>query len=506
MSIGSSEESERPSVSDYYQRSLRMVDVPAQPIRQVTIGDHHQNANNNMNRTGTNNFHVGKVSRAKKSKIRYLTRQEIVGISLSALLSVFICSSAIFILHQYAAFVMMYIVNTFNSRGPSYNLLMAKMRLVSLDQNLTYSNFSNFLIPQLFGTSTSNLITSELILNKLGLLDSKNLYSSPSNKFQSFSINLVTTEQIYRDNRSLDNDINKINFFDYLHTNSSCNWMERCDINDIFKRIAIFETNANEINSVLESEDMKLEIPIIGNVDNLNNIKNNKLKTNITISVGKNSSHLSGTSFHVHKASFNELLYGKKRWVFYNADKLPPHGFNPYENLESWHKTVYPLLHQGEVPIELTQNAGEVVFIPEGWYHATTTISDISISMRYTLEREDNKNYFYYLSLGNKKSDLGDYVNAIKWYKLGLGLSRNCMLLESLAVALVQIKSYSEAEETYRELILKNPRNPANYAELINLLISYSSKDSSAGIAEIISASEKYGIREQVLFLSSQTF
>ena len=50
---------------------------------------------------------------------------------------------------------------------------------------------------------------------------------------------------------------------------------------------------------------------------------------------------------------------------------LPSIGFNPYECLNHWLKNVYPALPSGSKPIEIVQEEGHVLYVPEGWYHAS---------------------------------------------------------------------------------------------------------------------------------------
>ena len=74
----------------------------------------------------------------------------------------------------------------------------------------------------------------------------------------------------------------------------------------------------------------------------------------------------SGAPWHYHRAAFNVLVYGRKRWLL----TPPPH---------SRYSTVHPKASfaADDVPSKpahtfaCTQESGDVLFIPESWGHAT---------------------------------------------------------------------------------------------------------------------------------------
>lgn len=83
-----------------------------------------------------------------------------------------------------------------------------------------------------------------------------------------------------------------------------------------------------------------------------------------------------GVMFHAHTAAWNALMFGTKEWLFY-----PPDGFDHeiYDQLAMLEARAIPgALEQlaGKIPIRCTQQAGEVVWIPDGWWHATFSHSD----------------------------------------------------------------------------------------------------------------------------------
>lgn len=83
----------------------------------------------------------------------------------------------------------------------------------------------------------------------------------------------------------------------------------------------------------------------------------------------------SGVPFHTHGAVFAEVIHGKKRWFLYPPNVRPK--FDPNESTLRWLRDVYSKLSDLEMEsglLECTVNAGEVIFLPFGWWHATLNI------------------------------------------------------------------------------------------------------------------------------------
>ena len=141
-----------------------------------------------------------------------------------------------------------------------------------------------------------------------------------------------------------------------------------------------------------------------------------------------------------------------------------------------------------------------------GWYFASYTLSNESISLRYQRAKSDPGSYIYFLEEGRKKEDAGELAAAIKMYKLGLAVTKDIKLIENLARAFESSGAYSEAERMYKEAISINAKNPHNYARLINILVSFSSDDESISVRELLQKASEMGIRHHVLDLTSGIF
>ncbi|XP_041347741.1 uncharacterized protein LOC121367556 isoform X2 [Gigantopelta aegis] len=84
----------------------------------------------------------------------------------------------------------------------------------------------------------------------------------------------------------------------------------------------------------------------------------------------------SGVSFHNHAEAWNGVVYGSKRWFLYSKETAPPGGVYPGYSQLDWFSKVYPVLSETQKPVECVQQAGEIIYLPEGMYHGTINIGD----------------------------------------------------------------------------------------------------------------------------------
>uniref|UniRef100_A0A8D2DQD5 Jumonji domain containing 8 n=1 Tax=Sciurus vulgaris TaxID=55149 RepID=A0A8D2DQD5_SCIVU len=80
----------------------------------------------------------------------------------------------------------------------------------------------------------------------------------------------------------------------------------------------------------------------------------------------------SGVPFHWHGPGFSEVIYGRKRWFLYPPEKTPE--FHPNKTTLAWLQDTYPALAPLERPLECTIRAGEVLYFPDRWWHATLNL------------------------------------------------------------------------------------------------------------------------------------
>ncbi|XP_023472490.1 jmjC domain-containing protein 8 isoform X2 [Equus przewalskii] len=80
----------------------------------------------------------------------------------------------------------------------------------------------------------------------------------------------------------------------------------------------------------------------------------------------------SGVPFHWHGPGFSEVIYGRKRWFLYPPEKTPE--FHPNKTTLAWLRDTYPTLAPSARPLECTIQAGEVLYFPDRWWHATLNL------------------------------------------------------------------------------------------------------------------------------------
>ncbi|BFZ08063.1 hypothetical protein BsWGS_11102 [Bradybaena similaris] len=87
-------------------------------------------------------------------------------------------------------------------------------------------------------------------------------------------------------------------------------------------------------------------------------------------------SSMTGVVFHKHSDTWNGVVFGSKRWFLYPNTKTPPGGVHHGFSLLEWVDHVYPNLTDVDKPMECVQQPGEILYLPEGTYHATLNLGD----------------------------------------------------------------------------------------------------------------------------------
>lgn len=94
----------------------------------------------------------------------------------------------------------------------------------------------------------------------------------------------------------------------------------------------------------------------------------------------------SGVPFHFHGPGFSEVFHGHKHWLLYPNDGRMPE-FDSGLSAIQWMTQVYPSLREEEKPLECTIGPGEVLYFPNGWYHATLNLGASVFMSTFTDER-----------------------------------------------------------------------------------------------------------------------
>jgi len=80
---------------------------------------------------------------------------------------------------------------------------------------------------------------------------------------------------------------------------------------------------------------------------------------------------MSGVPFHFHGPGFSEVISGRKRWFIYPPGYLP--SFEPNRTTIQWLNERYRGSDDNELK-ECTIHPGEVLYFPDGAYHATLNL------------------------------------------------------------------------------------------------------------------------------------
>lgn len=104
------------------------------------------------------------------------------------------------------------------------------------------------------------------------------------------------------------------------------------------------------------------------------------------------------TPFHAdvfRSYSWSANICGRKKWLLYPAGQeeylKDRHGNLPFDvtapSLQD--RSIYPRYDQSQPPVEIVQEAGEIVFIPSGWHHQVYNLVKSSILIFFhNIERQ----------------------------------------------------------------------------------------------------------------------
>ncbi|GLJ18829.1 hypothetical protein SUGI_0336390 [Cryptomeria japonica] len=126
----------------------------------------------------------------------------------------------------------------------------------------------------------------------------------------------------------------------------------------------------------------------------------------------------SGSSFHIDPNStsaWNAVIKGSKKWILFPPAVVPP-GVHPSPDgaevaspvsIIEWFMNFYgETKHWKKRPIECICRAGEVIFVPNGWWHLVINLEDsIAITQNY-VSRRNLLNVLDFLSRPNSRDVL----------------------------------------------------------------------------------------------------
>ncbi|CAI5732321.1 unnamed protein product [Hyaloperonospora brassicae] len=100
-------------------------------------------------------------------------------------------------------------------------------------------------------------------------------------------------------------------------------------------------------------------------------------------------------------SAWNALVKGRKRWAIYPPDTVPP-GVNASKDGDSgvgmpslmWYLHVYPTLTPDQKPLEIIQEEGETIYVPNGWWHL---VLNLDMTIAVTQNMVDSHNVFMFM-------------------------------------------------------------------------------------------------------------
>ncbi|KAI4310635.1 hypothetical protein MLD38_035599 [Melastoma candidum] len=140
----------------------------------------------------------------------------------------------------------------------------------------------------------------------------------------------------------------------------------------------------------------------------------------------------SGSSFHIDPNStsaWNAVVKGSKKWVMFPPDVVPP-GVHPSADgaevacpvsIIEWFMNFYEVARSWEKkPVECICKAGEVIFVPNGWWHMVFNLEEsIAITQNY-VSRSNLLNVLDFLKQPNAQelvSGTNDRINLYDKFK-----------------------------------------------------------------------------------------
>ncbi|CAH1240090.1 JMJD8 [Branchiostoma lanceolatum] len=120
----------------------------------------------------------------------------------------------------------------------------------------------------------------------------------------------------------------------------------------------------------------------------------------VTFSVGTSRS---GVAFHTETDGWSGLVFGRQRWFLYPPQHTPPGGFWPGYSVIDWFTDVYPKLKDKTKPMECVLEEGEILYLPEGYYHSVLNIGE-TVSIK-TKRKDASTNLGRWFFEGNRNDD-----------------------------------------------------------------------------------------------------
>jgi len=183
---------------------------------------------------------------------------------------------------------------------------------------------------------------------------------------------------------------------------------------------------------------------------------------------------LSGVQFHKHADGWNLQIYGKKRWLLYPPEQMPPRHYpTNHVSVSDWLDQTFPTLPPERRPLSCTVQPDELLYIPESWYHATLNIGDsVGVAAQVRTPFTDVQQAWNAGNEAHRNEANGGVSGALQEYRRILELQPNTQeAAYMVGLALTEIRRVDEAKQAILHGLALSP----DHSESVNNLgVAYS--------------------------------
>jgi len=119
-----------------------------------------------------------------------------------------------------------------------------------------------------------------------------------------------------------------------------------------------------------------------------------------------------GPPFRQGRQFWAEVVHGKLQWLLFHPQALPAAGYGVNETLSAWMAAVYPKVTARDAPVLVTQEPGQVIYIPEGWFYTYSASTPLAVAVGQQSSVEQVGSPLYCLQEGKRRHALGDLQGA----------------------------------------------------------------------------------------------
>ncbi|CAJ1392835.1 unnamed protein product [Effrenium voratum] len=200
----------------------------------------------------------------------------------------------------------------------------------------------------------------------------------------------------------------------------------------------------------------------------------------------------SAVGWHSHGASVQMTIFGRKRWFLYPRGQYPwGDGPGGGFSLTDWLQLVYPTLPEEQRPLECVVEAGDVVYVPDGWYHAVVNLADtVAVSFQSPQMALEPQEAFKAMSLQMVQGLWQEHPDQVKEIAeaaaayLDQGLTNDLHARRVLFYCLMQMDP-DKADKVILEGVARDPFHVPLQFELATWLAARAKEDDASALRRI---------------------